>query len=406
MSPGGGRLDRTKLLAARFRAAQDRPYLATALYSVTVVESPHVPTMGVDRHWRCYVSPGFVDRLPVAQLAAVWIHEVAHLLRDHHGRADRLPVGQRRDHHRVNVAQDCEINDDLLADRLPLPADRIEPKTFGLPAGLLFEAYLPLLPARVCGGAHGCGPGEHDCAAGGHDCGSGAHGVDRPWEQGGSGGVSAVEAGAIRRETAHAVRAHVRARGTVAAGWERWAAQVLEPRVDWRRALTGAVREAAAWAIGAVDYTYQRPSRRAAAMRRVVLPSLRQPVPRVAIVVDTSGSMGDAQLAAALAEVSGVLRAVGVGGNRVTVLSCDAAVHVVRRVHTVGEVRLAGGGGTDMRVGIEAALRDRPHIVVVLTDGLTPWPAAPLESTRVIAGLIGTDAPQPPSWITSVTIDD
>ncbi|MFG3715935.1 VWA-like domain-containing protein [Micromonospora sp. NPDC047730] len=393
MSAGGGRLDRTKLLAARFRAAQDRPYLATALYSVTVVESPDVPTMGVDRHWRCYVSPGFVDRLPVAQIAAVWIHEVAHLLRDHHGRADRLPVGQRRDHHRVNVAQDCEINDDLVADRLPLPPDRIEPKTFGLPAGLLFEAYLPLLPPQVC-------------AAGPHDCGSGAHGVDRPWERDGAGGVSTVEAGAIRRETAHAVRAHVRSRGTVPAGWERWAAQLLEPRVDWRRALTGAVREAAAWAGGAVDYTYHRPSRRAAATRGVVLPSLRRPVPRVAVVVDTSGSMGESQLAAALAEVAGVLRAVGVGGNRVTVLSCDAAVHVVRRVHTVGEVRLAGGGGTDMRVGIEAALRDRPHIVVVLTDGLTPWPAAPLEATRVVAGLIGAGAPLPPSWITSVTIDD
>jgi predicted metal-dependent peptidase len=392
MSPGGGRLDRTKLLAARFRAAQDRPYLATALYSVTVVESRDVPTMGVDRRWRCHVSPGFVDRLPVAQLAAVWIHEVAHLLRDHHGRADRLPVGQRRDHHRVNVAQDCEINDDLVADRLPLPADRIEPRTFGLAAGLLFEAYLPLLPAGLCG---------HEA----HDCGSGAHGIARPWESGGAGGVSAVEAGAIRRETAHAIRAHVRARGTVAAGWERWAAQLLEPRVDWRRALTGAVREAAAWAAGAVDYTYRRPSRRSAAARGVVLPSLRQPVPRVAIVVDTSGSMAEPQLAAALAEVAGVLRAVGVGGNRVTVLSCDAAVHVVRRVHTVGEVRLAGGGGTDMRVGIDAALRGRPHIVVVLTDGLTPWPAAPLESTRVIAGLIGAGAPQPPSWITSVTID-
>ncbi|MEU6077894.1 VWA-like domain-containing protein [Micromonospora sp. NPDC047074] len=395
MTSDGPRLDRTKLLAARFRAAQDRPYLATALYSLTVVESREVPTMGVDRRWRCHVSPSFVDRLPVPQLAAVWIHEVAHLLRDHHARADRLPPGQRSDQYRVNVAQDCEINDDLLADRLPLPADRIEPVTFGLPAGLLFEAYLPLLPPHVRGQRA-------------HDCGSGAHGVDRPWESGGAGGVSAVEAGALRRETAHAVRAHVRGRGrgSIAAGWERWAAQVLEPRVDWRRALTGAVREAAAWASGAIDYTYRRPSRRSAATRGVVLPSLRRPVPRVAIVVDTSGSMGDAQLTAALTEVAGVLRAVGVGGNRVAVLACDAAVHVVRRVHTVGEVRLAGGGGTDMRVGIEAALADRPHIVVVLTDGLTPWPATPPGSARVIAGLIGADGSPPPSWITSVTIDD
>ena len=115
-----GGLDRTRLLAARYRAAQDRPYLATALFSITVVESPQVETMGVDRRWRCYVSPAFVARTPVPELAAVWIHEVAHLLRDHHGRADRLPPGAEPDHYRVNVAQDCEINDDLIADRLPL----------------------------------------------------------------------------------------------------------------------------------------------------------------------------------------------------------------------------------------------------------------------------------------------
>ncbi|MGW4297317.1 VWA-like domain-containing protein [Micromonospora chersina] len=176
--------------------------------------------------------------------------------------------------------------------------------------------------------------------------------------------------------------------------------------VDWRRALTGAVREAAAWASGAVDYTYQWPSRRSQVLRGVVLPRLRQPVPRVAIVVGTSGSMSDGRLAVALAEVSGVLRAVGIGGNRVTVLSCDAAVQVVRPVHTVGEVRLAGGGGTDMRVGVTEALRHRPHIIVVLTDGYTPWPATPPESARVIAGLIGADAPAPPDWITTVRIDD
>jgi predicted metal-dependent peptidase len=388
-----GQLDRTKLLAARFRAAQDRPYLASALYSVTVVESRTVPTMGVDRRWRCYVNPGFVAALPVPQLAAVWIHEVAHLLRDHHGRADRLPAAQGRDHHRVNVAQDCEINDDLLADRLPLPPGRLEPATYDLPTGLLFERYLALLPPSVRTE---------------HDCGSGAHGADRPWEVGdGAGdGINEVEAGAIRRDTAQQIRAGSRSRGNVPAGWQRWADGVLEPTVDWRRALTGAVREAAAWASGAVDYTYQRPSRRSQALRGVVLPRLRQPVPRVAVVVDTSGSMSDGQLAAALAEVTGVLRAVGIGGNRVTVLSCDADVHVVRAVHTVGEVQLAGGGGTDMRVGVEAALRHRPHIIIVLTDGYTPWPAAPPSSARVIAGLIGADAPAPPEWIATVRIDD
>ena len=382
----GGALDRTRLLAARYLAAQDRPYLAAALFSLTVVESPEVATMGVDRRWRCYVSPAFVARTPVPELAAVWIHEVAHLLRDHHGRAGRLPPGPAAGHHRVNIAQDCEINDDLLADRLPLPPGCLQPRTFGLPTGLLFEKYLALLPPEI----------------GGHpDCGSGAHGVDRPWEGDGPAGVSAAEAEAIRRDTAR----QIRARGTAPGGWLRWAAATLEPQVDWRRRLSGAVREALAWAGGAVDYAYQRPSRRSAALRGVILPSLRRPVPRVAIVVDTSGSMGEPELTAALTEVAAVLRVVGVGGNRTTVLACDAAVHVTRAVYTVGEVRLAGGGGTDLRVGVAEALASRPHVVIVLTDGFTPWPDVPLESTRLIAALIGPSAPLPPAWITTVRVD-
>ncbi|GGL92791.1 hypothetical protein GCM10010129_40700 [Streptomyces fumigatiscleroticus] len=389
-------LDRPKLLAARYKAAEARPYLASALYALTVVASEQVRTMAVDRYWRCYVAPSFVAETGVEELAGVWIHEAAHLLRDHHGRAGRLPAADQRDRLRVNIAQDCEINDDLLADGLRLPEGRVEPSLFGLDEGGLFEEYLPGVPA---------GPRHHV------DCGSGAHGVPAPWDLGESGGegvarLGPVEAEALRRQTAQAIRAHRRSRGTVPAGWRRWADEVLEPTVDWRKALTGAVREAAAWAGGAVDYTYRRPSRRTPALGgRVVLPSLRRPLPRVAIVVDTSGSMGEEELAAALGEVSGVLREVGVGGNRVAVLACDADVHAVARVTGVEQVELAGGGGTDMTVGIRAALAapDRPNIVVVLTDGYTPWPPEPV-SCRLIAALIGSGAPQPPSWVETVRV--
>ncbi|MGW0752279.1 vWA domain-containing protein [Streptomyces sp. NPDC002587] len=392
------RLDRAKLLAARYKAAEGRPYLASALYALTVVPSDGVRTMGVDRHWRCYVSPAFVEATPVDELAGVWIHEVAHLLRDHHGRAERLPAADQRDHGRVNIAQDCEINDDLLADGLRLPEGRMEPRLFGLPTGGLFEAYLQAIPAQCSrSSAHGV------------DCGSGAHGTPTPWELGerGPARVGPVEAEALRRQTAQAVRAHQRARGRMPEGWARWAEELLEPSVDWRRALSGAVREAAAWAAGAVDYTYRRPSRRTPALGgRVVLPSLRRPLPRVAIVIDTSGSMGPEDLAAALAEVTGVLREVGVGGNRVAVLACDADVHAVTRVTSADQVALAGGGGTDMRVGISAALAlaDRPNIVVVLTDGYTPWPDE-TPSCRLIAALVGENAPAPPGWVETVRVD-
>ncbi|MFI5912925.1 VWA-like domain-containing protein [Dactylosporangium sp. NPDC051541] len=392
--PAGKALDRTRLLAARYRAAKLRPYLASAMYALSVVPSWHLSTMGVDRYWRLYVNPDFVGSHPVEELAGVWVHEVAHLLRDHHGRAARLRDADRDDRLRLNLAQDCEINDDLLEDGLPLPAGRVEPSMFGLPAGRVFEEYLAGIPhSRTI-----------------HvQCGSGAHGMPVAGELGADGapGVRDVEAGAIRRQTADAIRGHARGRGSVPGGWLRWADSVAEPVIDWRRRLTGALRQAVVWASGAVDYTYARPGRRSGALRGVVLPSLRQPLPRVAIVVDTSGSMGDDELSACLAEVTGVLRAVGIRGNRVTVLACDADVQAVTRVSRADQVQLSGGGGTDMRVGIERARRgpEPPNIIVVLTDGLTPWPDEPT-NCRVIAGLIGSDPPDTPPWIEAVHITD
>ncbi|MFG2042378.1 VWA-like domain-containing protein [Dactylosporangium sp. NPDC048998] len=390
----GSVLDRTRLLAARYRAATQRPYLASALYSLSVVPAWHLATMGVDRHWRLYVNPDFVAAHSVEELAGVWIHEVAHLLRDHHGRADRLVHADREDHHRVNLAQDCEINDDLVEDGLALPVDRVEPKTFGLATGRLFEEYLAGIPRSPVVYVQ---------------CGSGAHNGPVAGELGtdGAPAVRAVEADAIRRQTADAIRAHVRSRGTVPAGWRRWADEIAEPVIDWRRLLTGALRQAVVWASGAVDYTYARPGRRSGALPGVVLPSLRRPLPRVAIVIDTSGSMSADDLGAALGEVTGVLRAVGIRGNRVTVLACDADVHAVTRVTKADQVQLGGGGGTDMRVGIERARAapDPPNIIVVLTDGATPWPAEPT-GCRLIAGLVGERPPTPPSWIEAIHITD
>ncbi|MGV9387357.1 hypothetical protein ACWDRB_67125 [Nonomuraea sp. NPDC003707] len=46
------------------------------------------------------------------------------------------------------------------------------------------------------------------------------------------------------------------------------------------------------------------------------------------------------------------------------------------------------GSGTDLRPGIAKALRasPRPDVIVVLTDGQTPWPQERLAS-RVVVGL-------------------
>ncbi|WKV75938.1 hypothetical protein AW27_033110 [Streptomyces sp. PCS3-D2] len=58
-----------------------------------------------------------------------------------------------------------------------------------------------------------------------------------------------------------------------------------------------------------------------------------------------------------------------------------------------------------MRVGIGAALAlpDRPNVVVVLSDGYTPWPDE-MPSCRLIASLVGEDPPTPPPWVETVRV--
>ncbi len=405
-------MDMSKLLAARQLAVTACPYLATALHAIAVVPSGAVLTMGVDRYWRCYVSPVFVAATPVRDLAVVWLHEVSHLVRGHHDRAQALL--QRSEHPlreqlRLNLAMDCEINDDLVqgltdADgrQLRLPDSAVTPARLHLQRRDLFEEYARDLP-----------PGALRGDVAWLDCGSGAHGGSSPWEHDAAGAhpLGPYEVAAIRIRVRDAVNSRP---GPIPKGWQRWAEGLSEPSQEWRVLLGGAFRACLAAGAGAGDYTYRRPSRRSPSLGgAVVLPSLCWPLPQIAVVVDTSGSVTDTDLGSALSEVAGISRAVGVRGNRICVYSCDAAVHTVQQVCNAQEISLVGGGGTDLRRGISRAVSASPHpdVIVVLTDGVTPWPAAS-PGCRVIAGIFGPAsrywehtsrvAAAPPEWAQTV----
>ncbi|HKT02051.1 MAG TPA: VWA-like domain-containing protein [Rugosimonospora sp.] len=400
-------MDLDKLLAARLYAARLRPYLATALFALQPVPSPRVPTMAVDRYWRCYASPSFVDRTALEDLAGVWVHEVSHLLRDHHGRSDRYAhqhdltgPGERL---RMNIAADCEINDDVYGEGLPRLDGAVHPQQLGLPTGQLMEDYLRQF--RL---------GPRTQAMAWLECGSGADGLDRDWELGpdGAHGLTATERDVVRFRVAQGITGHP---GNVPQGWRRWAQEAFHPPQPWRQLLGAAIRSALSAPGVADDYTYGRPSRRAASLPGVVLPALRRRPPRVGVIVDTSGSVSDTELGSALLEIAAIGRAVG-GPHGVSVVSCDAAAHAVHTLCRTEQIPLIGGGGTDLRTGFAAALRTtpRPDVIVALTDGQTPWPDR-RPPCRTIVGLfprpsrVSETNPEyrpdaPPDWARVVTI--
>jgi predicted metal-dependent peptidase len=323
------------LAAARLWAATRFPYLASGVFGAQVIAEPGSGTVAVDEGWRMRADPELTAAWTPAELGSVLIHHVCHLLRTHGERAQAAGVGPDEARTWIRAA-DAEINDDLVPAGLDLPGRPVLPDDLGAPDGLLAEQYFEGIRGgrrppgagakgepRGDGGTRSDKSGSGETAGPWLDCGSGADGVPRPGD--GPGGLPGWQAELLRRQVAQDVISHGQQPGTVPAGLLRWAQEVLHPKVDWRRLLAAELRRAVAQVAGAVDYSYRRPSRRAAVAGDVVLPALRRPVPEVAVVCDTSGSMTEDLLAMVLAEVEGLLRALGLA-RQVRVLACDTAV--------------------------------------------------------------------------------
>jgi predicted metal-dependent peptidase len=384
------------LSAAVLRLSWDRPYLSALLWSTPIVAAPGIGTMAADQYGRVYYEPSAVTGWTVEEAAGVLYHELCHLIHDHAGRGASL-----ENSYLWNLAADAEINDDLRQERVALPGNPIYPELFKREPGRLAEEYYRAQQRRRRPAATGVAAGR---------CGSAATGRCETWELVAANqvvelpdGLSPGELTLVRRRVAQAVREHARDRGSVPGHLHRWAEELLEPQVDWRRKLAVRLRRAAAHGMGAVDYTYRRPSRRQPAFGAVIVPSLLLPLLRVAVVVDTSGSMSGC-LMDALAEVAGILRASG-SCDGIAVLSVDTAVRSCSRVFRPEQIQLIGGGGTDLRAGFAAVARLRPRadLLIVLTDGWTAWPAHPLAGIQTVVVLIGTDAAAP-AWARAVRV--
>ncbi len=471
------------LRRARAAAMVAAPYLAPALARVTIAglvpETAVFRSMSVDAGWRLYYDPDWVlskagnpateDQANLQEITLAWLHEVTHLLRDHHARRERL---QPTDNIRSLVAADLDVNSSIreLTRNKVLPKEWLTPDAFGLPWHKPYEIYYEMLSQQEQeqgqdggqggqsnekekgqkgqkgkgkdekGQKQGQGQGgqnneeqqgqeqghsgdnaekgqeekqgqeqgqgqtgERQCPSGLCGGGSGA-GCPHDWEEAaaeasGVSGVTEIEAQAIREEVAREITEWAKRRGNVPAEWLRWAEEVLTPKVDWRKTLNRIVSALASSQRGKKDFTLKTPSRKTPywAHDPYILPGMREPQVRVTVVVDTSGSISERELAQMVGEVAGIVAAIG---DVVKVLSCDAAVHEKTEIAQGRGQRfrekinkaLVGGGGTDMRVGVKEALAEspRPDIIIVLTDGETPFPEpADLGGVPIVWGIVG-----------------
>ena len=457
------------ITAGRLKALHAAPYFRSIILNFVVREAPGLGTVAVTDNGFFLVDYAFImtlggevpgpskDQAAVKQMAGLWIHETFHRLNKH---------GQRRgtrDPRVWNFAGDMAINTTIREMGMDLPPDGMWPSLFGfaegLPADEYYEMLMKLPQQKVCQaqakgaqgqkgekgqGQGGKGPkGEEGDSEGESEEGGGqdadhdnpgggdpSHGDD-PRSGGGWCGSCAgrkvpgepdkgdpderseaeMERGV--REVASAIAEYGKKNiGKLPASLQRWAEEALQPaKVPWRQKLASVTRMAVAWSMGAIDHKYDSPSRRQAGIGygsgRPILPRLRRPIPRVAVVIDTSGSMGSAEVTSAMNEVKGVLDAVGA---QVDFIACDAAVHSMVKVSSIREAvaNLKGGGGTDFRPAFEAAekLSPKPNVLIFATDGYGPAPAAPPFGMKVVWLLIGKNAPKPAVWGDEINIDE
>ncbi len=281
----------------------------------------------------------------------------------------------------------------------------------------------PTATGGWCGSGSGGSPVPGEPSRDGSGASQGEEGASRtsgqPLTDAEAGGRSEAELATMRKRVAAAIQeAQEKRQGTVPAGLARWAETFQRPpKIDWRQKLAQIARHATGYRPGAVDFRYHRPSRRQGAVGYglgcPILPALVRPIPRVAVAVDTSGSMSGHDLTTAVVEAAGILNALGA---RVTFLSCDARVEEVKEVATAMELAesLRGGGGTSFIPVFDAIakMRPRPEVLVYATDGQGPAPLAPPPGLRTIWLLVGKQATEPgfpgSPWgdMVRVTMDD
>lgn len=367
----------TKVLStARALLNKKTPYMMDAVYMLVphpIKLPPQANGMAVTALGVLLYDPETITKKwKIEDVMTGLVHEADHILRKHHKRGIERSIASSEEHI-WNVGTDAEINDDLAAMQLPLLDTDATPKKYKLPDGKLAEWYFDELKKQATSTTITCRG----------VCGSGA-GSPLPDEDGLGAPVIAdkqkreVHLEAMRESVAEAVMKH----GSAPANLKRWANEfknVKKKQIDWRTQLLASARLAVSWAKGNTHSTYAQPNRRQGGVGwgagAPVLAGSHRPIAEIALVQDTSGSMGGAAFQSTIDQAGEILAA---SGGKVTFMSIDAMVHTKQKIKSANQIQalLQGGGGTDFRPAFTALklLKPRPSIIVFATDGQGYYP--------------------------------
>jgi predicted metal-dependent peptidase len=338
-------------------------------YGSLLMRLKHVPDSTLQPPTACVTPdtiryhPDFFAKMKESEALFVICHEIRHLVFDHLGHMRHFlqqgmgPDGKPYDREKYNAAADYVINDGLKHDGCgEMPSVGLwDPRyTYEMTPA---EVYCLLdQPGQKKVGRGDGGGGSMD----GHDPGD----LGDPSECQGPITPSAIM---------QAANLHQQVMGSLPAGVDRLIGEIRKPAVNpWAR-----LRKLVTATLRGYDNTTWRRLHRTMIVRGIGMPSRAGfRAGTVAIVGDTSGSIGDEMLQLFGGHTGAILDAVK--PKVIKMIWCDSAVQRVDDIKDGTDLRRSianapGGGGTDMREGVREALKYKPDVIIVLTDGYTPF---------------------------------
>lgn len=356
----------TKFQRARIALILDQPFFGSLLMQLKATPSVEFKTMatdGINLYW----NPEFVDKLPEAQVVTVLAHEVLHCALSHMTRrGSRKPrLWNIATDHAVNLTLDeSNMLAGVAGKAAPFqwPSFEVykEQRFSGMAAEEIY-AILDVEPPSGDGQGQEKGQGQEPAPGKG----------DKPEDIGAvldAPGQTPDEKQSTEAQWRVAVQqaaALAKGQGKLPASIARLVDEQLNPKPGWKERLRRFIRDHSR-----DDYSWRQPNRRYC-QSGFILPSLfSERLGRIAISIDTSGSIDEQLLNEFLSEVEGIVSEARPSG--IELFDCDAAVNHRWSLEPTDPLprEFTGGGGTDFRPVFDAVARDAesPACLIYLTD--------------------------------------
>ena len=353
-----------KLITARVGLLLKQPFFGNMATRMQIkCADDWCPTAATDGR-NFYYNTEFVKKLSVKKLEFLFAHEICHCVFDHFGR-----VGSR-DRQLSNIAQDFAVNQILVDDRIGERITEVKICQDNKYRGMAWEEIYDDLMKNVKTISldqlgelldQHINEQEHEGQGAGKD---GKDGKGAPT-------LTKEEAQAIRDEIKQAMiqSAAAAGAGKTPLGIQRLIKDLTEPKMNWRELIRMNIQS-----IIRNDYSFVRPNRKAM-HSGAILPGMKNDETiDVAIALDMSGSIGDADAKVFLSEVKGIMDQYA--DYNIHIWCFDTDIYNPQKItqdngDELLTYDLQGGGGTDFEANWQF-MKDndiQPKKFIMFTDG-------------------------------------